>query len=83
MHRDIDVRGQNFELIPFGSGRRGCPGISMGLEVAALGLANLFHCFDWSLEYRDGVEEEPEIFGTTMPPRFPLFVVPTARMQIS
>lgn len=82
MHRDIDVRGQNFELIPFGSGRRGCPGISVGLEVVALGLANLFHCFDWSLEYRDGVEE-PEIFGTTMPPRFPLFAVPTARMQIS
>lgn len=84
MHRDIDVRGQNFELIPFGSGRRGCPGISVGLEVVALVLARLFHCFDWSLEHRDGVdeEEEAEIFGTTMPPRFPLFAVPTPRMQM-
>ena len=32
-HVDLDVRGQNFEFLPFGSGRRVCPGISFALEV--------------------------------------------------
>ncbi|CBI32516.3 unnamed protein product, partial [Vitis vinifera] len=31
-HVDLDVRGQNFEFLPFGSGRRVCPGISFALE---------------------------------------------------
>ena len=33
--KGLDVRGQNFQLIPFGSGRRGCPGISLALQVVA------------------------------------------------
>ncbi|KDP38438.1 hypothetical protein JCGZ_04363 [Jatropha curcas] len=45
-HKDFDVRGQNFEFIPFGSGRRRCPGISFGLQVMQLTLANLLHSFD-------------------------------------
>jgi cytochrome P450 len=32
-HKGVDVRGQHFELIPFGSGRRMCPGISFALQV--------------------------------------------------
>ncbi|KAK3015589.1 hypothetical protein RJ639_007398 [Escallonia herrerae] len=35
-NKEIDVRGQNYKLIPFGSGRRMCPGISLGLEVLQL-----------------------------------------------
>ena len=72
-NRDIDVKGQNFELIPFGSGRRGCPGMALALEVVGLTLAQLFHCFDWRLECRDGVQQElnmTEAFGLTMAPRF-------------
>ena len=38
-HKDVDVRGQNFELIPFGSGRRMCHGISFALQVMQLTLA--------------------------------------------
>ncbi|GLJ31808.1 hypothetical protein SUGI_0639800 [Cryptomeria japonica] len=45
-----DVRGQDFDLLPFGTGRRGCPGISMGLSVVELALAQLLHCFDWSVQ---------------------------------
>ncbi|KAG9439964.1 hypothetical protein H6P81_020129 [Aristolochia fimbriata] len=43
---DTDVRGQHFELIPFGSGRRMCPGISFALKLTHLSLARLLHGFD-------------------------------------
>uniref|UniRef100_A0A7N2MP82 Cytochrome P450 n=1 Tax=Quercus lobata TaxID=97700 RepID=A0A7N2MP82_QUELO len=45
-HKDVDVRGQNFELIPFGSRRRMCPGISFALQVMQLTLATLLHAFE-------------------------------------
>lgn len=44
-HKDVDIKGQHFELIPFGSGRRMCPGISFGLQVAQFTLARLIHSF--------------------------------------
>lgn len=45
----IDVKGQHFELVPFGSGRRSCPGIYMGLTMVEVALANLLFMFDWEL----------------------------------
>ncbi|XP_019155272.1 PREDICTED: cytochrome P450 82A4-like isoform X2 [Ipomoea nil] len=45
-HKKIDVRGNHFELIPFASGRRMCPGISLALRVLELAMANLIHSFD-------------------------------------
>lgn len=47
-HKDVDVRGRHFELLPFGSGRRICPGISFGLRTAHLILANFLHSFEVS-----------------------------------
>ncbi|KAK8482923.1 hypothetical protein V6N11_019803 [Hibiscus sabdariffa] len=44
---NIDMRGQDFELIPFGSGRRICPGITFSLRVLPLVLARLLHGFEW------------------------------------
>ncbi|KAG4140337.1 hypothetical protein ERO13_D06G012300v2 [Gossypium hirsutum] len=46
-HKDIDVRGQNFELFPFGSGRRMYPGVSFALQVLQLTLANVLHWFEF------------------------------------
>ncbi|PNX58207.1 cytochrome p450, partial [Trifolium pratense] len=45
-HKDVDVKGQHFEFLPFGSGRRICPGISFGLRSAYLTLANFLHSFE-------------------------------------
>ncbi|XVE94598.1 hypothetical protein REPUB_Repub02eG0022300 [Reevesia pubescens] len=45
----IDYKGLDFELIPFGAGRRGCPGIHMGVATLELALVNLLHKFDWEM----------------------------------
>ncbi|RYR08203.1 hypothetical protein Ahy_B05g075777 [Arachis hypogaea] len=45
-HKDIDVRGQHYKLLPFGSGRHSCPGISLSLNVMHLILAALLHSFE-------------------------------------
>ncbi|XP_066396239.1 dimethylnonatriene synthase-like [Miscanthus floridulus] len=49
----IDTRGQDFQLVPFGSGRR--MWFNLALKVVALGLANLLHGFEWRLP--DGVTD--------------------------
>ncbi|XP_074294665.1 cytochrome P450 736A117-like [Silene latifolia] len=55
----VDVKGTtvDFNLIPFGGGRRGCPGISFAFASAELTLANLVYNFDWKLP--DGAECNP------------------------
>ncbi|CAL1410904.1 unnamed protein product [Linum trigynum] len=45
-HKDVDVKGQHFELIPFGAGRRSCPGINFGIQMTHLVLARFLQAFD-------------------------------------
>lgn len=47
-NKDLDPKGQNFEMIPFGSGRRICPGVSFGMQMLHLVLASVLHAFDFS-----------------------------------
>ncbi|RZC78338.1 hypothetical protein C5167_002852 [Papaver somniferum] len=42
-----DFRGQDFEYLPFGSGRRMCPGIDFALQMLHMALARLLHAFDF------------------------------------
>ncbi|XP_076939742.1 xanthotoxin 5-hydroxylase CYP82C4-like [Bidens hawaiensis] len=47
-HKHIDLRGQRFVLLPFGFGRRSCPGVTLALLEIHLTLARLVHSFDLS-----------------------------------
>ena len=49
LESSVDYRGLNFELLPFGSGRRICPGMNMGIATVELGLLNLLYFFNWGL----------------------------------
>ena len=79
-HKDIDLRGQNFELIPFGSGRRICPGISFAFQVMPLILASLLHGFDFATPLDEPVDME-EAKSLTITRATPLKVLLTPRLS--
>ncbi|MED6157491.1 hypothetical protein PIB30_023532 [Stylosanthes scabra] len=74
---NIDFLGQNFELIPFGAGRRICPGINMALASLDLILANLLYSFDWELP--EGMAKEDidtqVLPGLTQHKKNPLYLI--------
>lgn len=79
MDKDIDFRGQDFRFLPFGGGRRGCPGYSLGLATIELSLARLLYHFDWKLPPGIAVQDVDlsEIFGLATRKRVALKLVPT------
>ncbi|CAL2261264.1 unnamed protein product [Prunus armeniaca] len=48
LNNGIDYKGNDFELIPYGAGRRACPGIQFAMAVNEIALANIVHKFDWA-----------------------------------
>ncbi|GAY69063.1 hypothetical protein CUMW_269100 [Citrus unshiu] len=73
---DVDFKGQNFELIPFGAGRRICPGLSLAIRMLYLMLGSLINSFDWMLE--DENMDMEEKFGPTIKKAKPLRTIPIA-----
>ncbi|ONI13664.1 hypothetical protein PRUPE_4G235900 [Prunus persica] len=80
---NIDVRGNHFELIPFGSGRRRCPGIQLRLTMVQLMVAQLVHCFDWELpnSMLPNELDMSEEFGLTVPRAKHLLAIPSYRLH--
>ncbi|KAJ0969446.1 hypothetical protein J5N97_022323 [Dioscorea zingiberensis] len=73
----IDFKGQDYEYIPFGSGRRICPGMQFAISTIELALANLVYQFDWKL-VGDMVPEEIDMTespGLTMRMKNNLYLV--------
>ncbi|KAL8547581.1 hypothetical protein ACS0TY_007054 [Phlomoides rotata] len=73
----IDYKCLDFEFIPFGAGRRGCPGISFAVVTMEFVLANLVQKFNWKLP--NGIEEKDldmsESPGVTFHRSVPLLAV--------
>lgn len=74
LNSELDVRGRDFELIPFGAGRRICPGLPLAVRMLPVMLGSLLNNFDWDI----GLEEldMTEKFGITLQKAEPLCAVP-------
>nr|AVX32610.1 cytochrome P450 VoCYP71D511 [Valeriana officinalis] len=77
----VDFKGSNYEFIPFGSGRRMCPGIAFALATVELPLANLLYHFDWKLpnEMKPEDLDTNEFFGATVKKLNHLCLIATRR----
>ncbi|KAG5618033.1 hypothetical protein H5410_017857 [Solanum commersonii] len=76
LNSDIDVKGLNFELIPFGAGRRGCPGTGFAIVVIELALAKIVHNFNLALPNEEDLDMT-ECHGLTVSRKSPLLAVAT------
>ncbi|WOG81690.1 hypothetical protein DCAR_0100841 [Daucus carota subsp. sativus] len=78
----MDFKGQTFSFLPFGSGRRMCPGMPLAHRVVSLMIVSLVHYFEWKLP-NESTEPEgldmTESFSLTLQKAKPLVAVPTAR----
>ncbi|CAI0386891.1 unnamed protein product, partial [Linum tenue] len=85
MDGKMDARGQHFEFLPFGSGRRVCPGTTLALHMVHANLAAMIQCFEWKVHgstKSDGnIVDMEEGVGLTIPRAHPLICVPVARLH--
>ncbi|CAI0440980.1 unnamed protein product [Linum tenue] len=77
---NVEVFGHQFEYLPFGSGRRGCPGINLGMQITQLTLARLVQGFLWSAP-EDRPVDMTEGLGLALPKASPLEAVLTPRLS--
>lgn len=74
----MDFAGTSYEYLPFGAGRRICPGITYALPVLEIALVQLLYHFNWSLPKgvtEVDMEEEPGLGARRMTPLL-LFATP-------
>ncbi|PPD69341.1 hypothetical protein GOBAR_DD33778 [Gossypium barbadense] len=78
MKSSVDFKGQHLEFLPFGVGRRGCPGMSFAIMLLQLMVANFLYRFDWELPEGMSVEDVDmeEELGITVFKKTPLCLVP-------
>ncbi|KAK7310881.1 hypothetical protein RJT34_08659 [Clitoria ternatea] len=80
IHKDTDVKGQHFEILPFGSGRRSCPGVSFGLQMTHLALAAFLQAFEVTTASNAKVDMSAT-FGLTIIKTTPLDVLVHPRLS--
>ncbi|CAN6171505.1 unnamed protein product [Urochloa humidicola] len=80
----VDLRGADFELVPFGAGRRMCPGMPFGLALIEHALAGLLLHFDWEVPgLADPAKlDMTEEFGITARRKNDLLLRPILRVPV-
>nr|GLL26075.1 cytochrome P450 CYP736A12-like [Ipomoea trifida] len=80
----VDYRGKHFEYLPFGSGRRSCPGMQLGITTVRLVVAQLMHCFDWDLPNGTLPEDldMTEHFGVVISRAKNLMAIPKYQLRV-
>ncbi|KAL7094226.1 hypothetical protein ACP275_11G089100 [Erythranthe tilingii] len=79
LDNNMDFKGVHFEFIPFGAGRRGCPGIDYVTVLSELAIARLMHKFNFDLpdQPRKNDLDVSETAGAIAHLQFPLLVAVT------
>ena len=78
LNSSIDVKGHDFQLLPFGAGRRACPGLTFSMVVVELVIANLVHQFNWAIPkgvVGDQTMDITETTGLSIHRKFPLIAI--------
>ena len=78
--KETDVKGRDYELTPFGAGRRICPGMPLAVKTVSLMLVSLLYSFDWKLPNSVDMDET---FGITLHKANPLIAVPVKKKIVS
>ncbi|KAG1367046.1 putative Premnaspirodiene oxygenase [Cocos nucifera] len=80
----VDYIGGSFEYVPFGAGRRICPGMTFGTGEMEMILSHLLYYFDWKLPNGMGPDDVDmsESTGITVGRKSPLYLIATPYMAI-
>jgi cytochrome P450 len=79
----VDFRGFDFQFLPFGSGRRMCPGMNFALANVEIMLANLLWHFDWGMTGAATEIDMTEVFGLTVHRKEKLILTPRLRSCVA
>lgn len=77
---DVDMKGHDFRLLPFGAGRRICPGTQLGINLVTSMLGHLLHHFDWNQPNEVEEIDMKEAPGIVTYMSTPLQAVPVPRL---
>ncbi|KAL9817313.1 Cytochrome P450 71A19 [Arabidopsis thaliana] len=77
---NLDFQGQDFKFIPFGSGKRICPGIGFTSALIGVTLANIVKRFNWRMDVEpQRVQHDlTEATGLVVFRKFPLIAIPSS-----
>ncbi|XP_074294555.1 cytochrome P450 71AU50-like [Silene latifolia] len=78
---NFDFSGNQHKYLPFGSGRRMCPGVSLADKMAISVLSSMLHCFEWKLPTGNVDFDMSETFGFVVKKSKPTMAVPSPRLS--